>query len=131
MCPQISHEQWLANPDPLDRHIAQMLIGTRAEFSNKLIFIHSWSGNFSRVAYHYQRDLGGWNPPLGAPNADKLAHELAKSSGVETAAAFEVAAGRLDGLPGIWVGGDRKLAAIGVEPETLTEEQISYQQSWR
>ena len=28
-----SHEQWLANPDPLDRHIAQMLIGTRAEFS--------------------------------------------------------------------------------------------------
>jgi adenosylhomocysteinase len=24
-----------------------------------------------------------------------------------------------------------KLAAIGVEPETLTEEQISYQQSWR
>ena len=28
-----THEQWLANPDPLDRHIAQMLIGTRAEFS--------------------------------------------------------------------------------------------------
>src|SRR5688572_15940619 len=27
-----THEQWLANPDPLDRHIAQMLIGTRAEF---------------------------------------------------------------------------------------------------
>jgi lipoyl(octanoyl) transferase len=33
---------------------------------------------------------------------------------IETASAFEVAAGRLDGLPGIWVGGDRKLAAIGV-----------------
>lgn len=28
-----THEQWLANPDPLDRHIGQMLIGTRAEFS--------------------------------------------------------------------------------------------------
>jgi adenosylhomocysteinase len=24
-----------------------------------------------------------------------------------------------------------KLASLGVEPETLTEEQISYQQSWR
>jgi adenosylhomocysteinase len=24
-----------------------------------------------------------------------------------------------------------KLAALGVEPEILTEEQISYQQSWR
>ena len=33
---------------------------------------------------------------------------------IETAAAFEVAAGRLQGLPGIWVEGDRKLAAIGV-----------------
>ena len=37
-----------------------------------------------------------------------------ESAVIETAAAFEVAAGRLDGLPGIWVGGDRKLAAIGV-----------------
>jgi lipoyl(octanoyl) transferase len=33
---------------------------------------------------------------------------------IETAAAFDVLAGRLEGLPGIWVGGDRKLAAIGV-----------------
>jgi lipoyl(octanoyl) transferase len=33
---------------------------------------------------------------------------------IETAAAFGVAAGRLEGLPGIWVEGDRKLAAIGV-----------------
>jgi lipoyl(octanoyl) transferase len=33
---------------------------------------------------------------------------------IGTAATFEVAAGRLEGLPGIWVEGDRKLAAIGV-----------------
>jgi lipoyl(octanoyl) transferase len=33
---------------------------------------------------------------------------------IETAAAFGVEAGRLDGLPGIWVGGQRKLAAVGV-----------------
>lgn len=33
---------------------------------------------------------------------------------IETAAAFGVEAGRLDGLPGIWVDGRRKLAAVGV-----------------
>ncbi len=33
---------------------------------------------------------------------------------VQTAAAFGVASGRLDGHPGIWVDGDRKLAAVGV-----------------
>ncbi|MBA2263856.1 MAG: lipoyl(octanoyl) transferase LipB [Chloroflexi bacterium] len=33
---------------------------------------------------------------------------------VGTAAAFGVTTGRLDGLPGIWVAGERKLAAIGV-----------------
>ena len=33
---------------------------------------------------------------------------------VETAAAFGVEAGRLDGLTGVWVAGERKLAAIGV-----------------
>jgi lipoyl(octanoyl) transferase len=33
---------------------------------------------------------------------------------IATAAAFEVKAGRLDGHPGIWVDGDRKLAALGV-----------------
>lgn len=32
----------------------------------------------------------------------------------DTAAAFGVATGRLNGQPGIWVGGERKLAAIGV-----------------
>lgn len=33
---------------------------------------------------------------------------------IETAAAFGLATGRVDGLPGIWVDGQRKLAAIGV-----------------
>jgi lipoyl(octanoyl) transferase len=33
---------------------------------------------------------------------------------IDTAAAFGVAAGRLDGLTGVWVAGQRKLAAIGV-----------------
>lgn len=33
---------------------------------------------------------------------------------IDTAARFGVVAGRLDGLPGIWVDGRRKLAAIGV-----------------
>lgn len=33
---------------------------------------------------------------------------------IDTAARFGVVAGRLDGLPGIWVEGQRKLAAIGV-----------------
>ena len=33
---------------------------------------------------------------------------------IETAAAFGVEAGHLDRHPGIWVGGERKLAAIGV-----------------
>jgi lipoyl(octanoyl) transferase len=33
---------------------------------------------------------------------------------IATAAAFGIDSHRLDGLPGIWVGGDRKLAAIGV-----------------
>jgi lipoyl(octanoyl) transferase len=33
---------------------------------------------------------------------------------IDTAAAFGVAAARLDGHPGIWVDGERKLAAIGV-----------------
>lgn len=33
---------------------------------------------------------------------------------IATAAAFNVDASRLDGLPGIWVDGERKLAAIGV-----------------
>lgn len=33
---------------------------------------------------------------------------------IATAATFDVDAGRIDGLPGIWVEGDRKLAAIGV-----------------
>ncbi|MGH2445042.1 MAG: lipoyl(octanoyl) transferase LipB [Candidatus Limnocylindria bacterium] len=33
---------------------------------------------------------------------------------IDTAAAFGVASGRLDGQPGIWVDGERKLAAIGV-----------------
>jgi lipoyl(octanoyl) transferase len=33
---------------------------------------------------------------------------------IATAAAFDVAAGRLDGLTGVWVDGNRKLAAIGV-----------------
>ena len=33
---------------------------------------------------------------------------------IETAAAFGVEGGHLDGHPGIWVGGERKLAAIGV-----------------
>jgi lipoyl(octanoyl) transferase len=33
---------------------------------------------------------------------------------IETAAQFDVAAARLDGHPGIWVDGARKLAAVGV-----------------
>ena len=33
---------------------------------------------------------------------------------IEAAATFGVAAGRLDGLTGVWVAGERKLAAIGV-----------------
>ena len=33
---------------------------------------------------------------------------------IETAAVFGVAAGRVDGLTGVWVEGERKLAAIGV-----------------
>jgi lipoyl(octanoyl) transferase len=33
---------------------------------------------------------------------------------IETASAFGVAAGRVDGLTGVWVEGERKLAAIGV-----------------
>ena len=33
---------------------------------------------------------------------------------IDTAAAFGVEAGRIAGLPGIWVEGERKLAAIGV-----------------
>jgi lipoyl(octanoyl) transferase len=33
---------------------------------------------------------------------------------IDTAQAFGVAGERVDGLPGIWVGGERKLAAIGV-----------------
>lgn len=33
---------------------------------------------------------------------------------IDTAAAFGVASGRLEGQPGIWVDGERKLAAIGV-----------------
>ena len=33
---------------------------------------------------------------------------------IDTAAAFGVAAGRVDGLTGVWVDGERKLAAIGV-----------------
>ncbi|MDQ3879871.1 MAG: lipoyl(octanoyl) transferase LipB [Chloroflexota bacterium] len=33
---------------------------------------------------------------------------------VEVAGHFGVTAGRLDGLPGVWVAGERKLAAIGV-----------------
>lgn len=33
---------------------------------------------------------------------------------IETSGAFGVAAGRVDGLTGVWVAGERKLAAIGV-----------------
>jgi lipoyl(octanoyl) transferase len=33
---------------------------------------------------------------------------------IDTAATFGVAAGRIEGLTGVWVGGERKLAAIGV-----------------
>ena len=33
---------------------------------------------------------------------------------IATASAFGIAAGRVDGLTGVWVGGERKLAAIGV-----------------
>ncbi|HEX6139643.1 MAG TPA: lipoyl(octanoyl) transferase LipB [Candidatus Limnocylindria bacterium] len=33
---------------------------------------------------------------------------------IETAATFGVEAGRVDGLAGVWVGGQRKLAAVGV-----------------
>ena len=33
---------------------------------------------------------------------------------IDTAAVFGVGAGRLEGLPGIWVEGQRKLAAVGV-----------------
>ena len=33
---------------------------------------------------------------------------------IDTATAFGVATDRLEGLPGIWIAGDRKLAAIGV-----------------
>jgi lipoyl(octanoyl) transferase len=33
---------------------------------------------------------------------------------IATAAAFSVSAGRVDGLPGVWVDGSRKLAAVGV-----------------
>ncbi|HEY7332992.1 MAG TPA: lipoyl(octanoyl) transferase LipB [Candidatus Limnocylindria bacterium] len=37
-----------------------------------------------------------------------------ESAIVDTAAAFGVAAGRVEGLTGVWVEGERKLAAIGV-----------------
>jgi lipoyl(octanoyl) transferase len=37
-----------------------------------------------------------------------------ESAVINTAAAFGVAAGRVDGLTGVWVDGERKLAAIGV-----------------
>ena len=33
---------------------------------------------------------------------------------IRTAAAFGVTAGRVEGMPGVWVGGVRKLAAVGV-----------------
>ena len=33
---------------------------------------------------------------------------------IDTAASFGVAAGRLEGLPGVWVEGQRKLGAVGV-----------------
>jgi hypothetical protein len=32
----------------------------------KMIYIHSWSADFSRMAYFYQEDLGGWVPPATA-----------------------------------------------------------------
>jgi lipoyl(octanoyl) transferase len=37
-----------------------------------------------------------------------------ESAVIDTAAAFGVAAGRVEGLTGVWVDGERKLAAIGV-----------------
>jgi lipoyl(octanoyl) transferase len=37
-----------------------------------------------------------------------------EASIIETAASFGVAAGRIEGLTGVWVAGQRKLAAIGV-----------------
>ncbi|HET8587403.1 MAG TPA: lipoyl(octanoyl) transferase LipB, partial [Candidatus Limnocylindria bacterium] len=33
---------------------------------------------------------------------------------IDTAAAFDVESGRVDGMAGVWVDGQRKLAAIGV-----------------
>ena len=37
-----------------------------------------------------------------------------EAAAIDTAALFGVDAGRLDGLPGIWVDGQRKLGAVGV-----------------
>jgi adenosylhomocysteinase len=58
---------------------------------------------------------------------------------VQALAAHHLASHAADLVPGIQpipetiddLVARAKLAAIGVEPETLTEEQISYQQSWR
>src|ERR671913_369080 len=58
---------------------------------------------------------------------------------VQALAAHHLASHAADMVPGIQpipeaiddLVASAKLAAIGVEPETLTEEQISYQQSWR
>src|ERR671913_2480396 len=58
---------------------------------------------------------------------------------VQALAAHHLATHAADMVPGIQpipeaiddLVARAKLAAIGVEPETLTEEQISYQQSWR
>src|SRR5918996_6320085 len=58
---------------------------------------------------------------------------------VQALAAHHLASHAADMVPGIQpipeaiddLVARAKLAALGVEPETLTEEQISYQQSWR
>ena len=58
---------------------------------------------------------------------------------VQALAAHHLASHAADMMPGIQpipeaiddLVARAKLAALGVEPETLTEEQISYQQSWR
>jgi adenosylhomocysteinase len=58
---------------------------------------------------------------------------------VQALAAHHIASHAADMMPGIQpipeaiddLVARAKLAALGVEPETLTEEQISYQQSWR
>lgn len=94
-----------------------VLLG-RAELARRGIELHE-TGRGGDVTYHGPGQLVGY-PLLALPTGRRDAHRYLRDleeALIRTAASFGIDAGRLPGLTGVWVGGD-KLAAIGVRLHT-------------